>query len=155
MVTDCPHESTFSPAEESTGELVSSVARALRRRWGLALEQYDVTPAQSRALRVIVARPSIRPSVLAEELHVSPRSATEVIDGLEVRGLVTRRPDPTDRRATEIVPTDEGRLIFEAIHEVREAESERFFETLPAADRAELDRLLRLLATSEAPPGRG
>jgi len=131
--------------EESTGELLMSVSRSLRRRFGAAMEQYDVTPGQARALRVVVARPSIRPSALADELRISPRSATEVIDGLEARGLVVRRPDPTDRRATEVVPTPEGLRVHDLLHQARDAEAERFFAVLLPADRVELDRLLRAL----------
>ena len=37
----------------------------------------------------------MRPSVLAERLRIAPRSATEVVDALEARGLVERGPDPT------------------------------------------------------------
>ncbi|MFT4287080.1 MarR family winged helix-turn-helix transcriptional regulator [Nocardioides sp.] len=132
--------------EETTGELLMAVARSLRQRFAAAMERYDVTPGQARALRVVATRPAIRPSALADELRISPRSATEVIDGLEARGLVARRPDPTDRRATEVAPTPEGLRVHELIHEARRAESERFLATLPAADRAELDRLLRALS---------
>jgi DNA-binding MarR family transcriptional regulator len=42
----------------------------------------------------------MRLSELSEHLHIAPRSATEVVDALESRGLVRRRPDPDDRRAT-------------------------------------------------------
>ncbi len=135
--------------EESMGDLLGSVSRALRRRFTAAMEKYDVAPGQARALRVVVARPAIRPSALAEELRISPRSATEVIDGLQARGLVERRPDPTDRRATEVVPTSEGLRIHQLIHQNRQVEAERFFEVLPEADRAELSQLLRVLLAAE------
>ena len=48
----------------------------------------------------------IRSSELAALLHLAPRSATEVIDALESKGLVARSPDPTDRRNWGARPTE-------------------------------------------------
>ena len=42
----------------------------------------------------------MRLSELSDHLHIALRSANEVEDALESRGLVQRRPDPGDRRAT-------------------------------------------------------
>lgn len=130
---------------ETTGELVMALARRLRRGFVGALESYDVTPGQSRALHVVAEHGASRPSEIADRLRIAPRSATEVIDALEARGLVTREPDPTDRRATRVVPTDEGRRLSGLLADARDAESERLLARLSAADRAELDRILRLV----------
>lgn len=87
----------------------------------------------------------MRLSELAEHLHIAPRSATEVVDGLEQRGLVERRPDPNDRRATLIALTDQGKRVSEAIRSARNVEAERFFGGLSASDRTHLARILRKL----------
>src|SRR5262245_55125733 len=134
--------------EETTGDLLMAVARSLRRRFAAALEAYDVTPGQSRALHVVAEHGASRPSEIADALRIAPRSATEVVDALEARGLVTREPDPTDRRATRVVPTSEGQRLSAVLAQARQAESERLFAGLSEADRADLDRLLRLLLTA-------
>jgi len=134
-----------SAAEETTGDLLMAVARTLRRRFVTALESYDVTPGQSRALHVITEHGATRPSEIADRLRIAPRSATEVIDALEDRGLVTRGPDPTDRRATRVAATDEGLRLSHLLGEARRAESERHLARLTAEDRAELERILRRL----------
>lgn len=131
--------------DESTGELLVAVGRRLRRGFVTALESYDVTPGQSRALHVVVEHGASRPSEIADRLRIAPRSATEVIDALETRGLVTREPDPGDRRATRVLPTAEGRRLSALLAEARQAESERLLGGLEPSDRAELDRILRLL----------
>jgi DNA-binding MarR family transcriptional regulator len=131
---------------ETTGDLLMAAARSLRRRFGVVLGQWDVTPAQSRALRVVEELGAARLSVLAERLHIAPRSATEVVDALEAHGLVARAADPADRRATTVTLTEEGRRLLGVIEEARRAEAELFFAVLPAADRRELDRILRVLA---------
>lgn len=82
---------------------------------------------------------------LSEHLRIAPRSTTEVVDGLQERGLVQRRPDPADRRATLITLTEQGAEVGMAIQAARDAGAERFFGTLSAADHADLARILRLL----------
>jgi DNA-binding MarR family transcriptional regulator len=45
---------------------------------------------------------------ISQALHVSPRTITDMIDGLEVRGLVARCPHPSDRRVTLLHLTEAG-----------------------------------------------
>ncbi|HRK45179.1 MAG TPA: MarR family transcriptional regulator, partial [Nocardioides sp.] len=69
----------------------------------------------------------------------------EVEEALEAKGLATRSPDPSDRRATLVTLTDQGRELSEEVRRARGAEAERLFERLTADDRAELARLLEKL----------
>jgi len=131
--------------QESTAELLMGVARALHGSLVRALARYDVTPGQARALRVAMQDDPVRLSVLAERLHIAPRSATEVVDALEARGLVERRPDPADRRAVGVRPTPEGRRLSALLGEARREASDDYLATLEPGDRAELERILRHL----------
>ena len=47
-------------------------------------------------------------SDLGDELGVTARYVTSLVDGLEKEGLVRRVPHPTDRRATIIESTPKG-----------------------------------------------
>ncbi|MEV4642293.1 MarR family transcriptional regulator [Actinoplanes sp. NPDC049548] len=132
--------------EDSTlSELFWAVARRLRHLSRETLEPLTVSPSQGRALAVLMRHGPIRPGALAGHLRIAARSATEVVDDLEGRGLVRREPDPADRRATLVALTDAGRATGERIKAARHAETERFFGALSAADRAELARILREL----------
>jgi DNA-binding MarR family transcriptional regulator len=130
---------------ESTGDLLMGVARRMRRDFAGALLHAGVTPAQARALRTVVEHGSVRPSALAEHLRIAARSATEVVDALEERGLVQRGPDPDDRRATLVAPTAAARTELAQVDRVRREHSERFLAVLSDRDRATLDRILRVL----------
>jgi DNA-binding MarR family transcriptional regulator len=127
------------------GDLVLRVARAQRRRFRDVLAPWDLSPHHARALRVVSEREGMRLTDLAEALHIAPRSATEVADGLQERGLVERTPDPGDRRAVILRVTDEGRRIRAEIESARTADAAELFGRLSAGDRAELARLLRSL----------
>lgn len=137
--------------EPSTlAELFWSVARRSRHQWMERLAPWDVSPSQLRALGTLMRHGSVRPSTLAEHLGIAPRSATEVVDALEERGFVRRETDPADRRATLVAVTDHGRETAGAIRGAQAAEADRLFDTLGDDDRAELHRILSLLATEPA-----
>lgn len=129
-----------------TGDLVMALARRVRRAYADALAAWHVTPSQSRALRVLSAREGgMRPSALAEELHIAPRSATEVVDALEERGWVGRAPDPGDRRATLLTLTAEGHDLVARIDDVRRDASEQVLGVLTAEQRRTLHGILRIV----------
>ena len=154
------------------GDLMHVVFRRLRRRWSAQLEPLGVTPHQVRALRGVAegagggigsgagARAAagsvadddagVRLRDLAERLRIAPRSATDVVDQLESRGLVERAADPADRRAVRIRLTDAGRGLLRRVHEARRTEAADFFAVLAPADRAELARLLARVAADPA-----
>jgi DNA-binding MarR family transcriptional regulator len=134
--------------EDDTGqlaELLMRAARVQRGRWREVLAPWDLTPSQVRALRVLVEQDGTRVSDLAEALHIAPRSATEVADSLESRGLVERTPDPRDRRAVLLRPTRAGRTLRAEVEAARAAGARELFARLAPDDRAELARLLRAL----------
>ena len=140
-----PADSAESSGDESLSEVFWSVARQLREASHASLVPWDITPAQLRALRVLRHHGTLRLSELSDHLHIAARSGTEVTDALESRGLVQRRPDPADRRATLVALTEQGESVLDAIREARGTEAERVFGRLSQADQAHLARILRKL----------
>jgi DNA-binding MarR family transcriptional regulator len=134
-----------SDGDETLSEAFMSVARQLRGTSQATLAPWDITPAQLRALRVLGHHGTQRMSALSDHLHIAARSTTEVVDALESRGLVERRPDPGDRRATLIALTEHGASDLSAIRAARGTEAERVFNRLSPADQAHLARILRKL----------
>ncbi|GAA3534260.1 MarR family transcriptional regulator [Amycolatopsis ultiminotia] len=89
-----------------------------------------LTLTQGSVLAELVGRGPSRMSRLARIEGVRMPSMTDVVGRLERLGMVTRRPDPDDRRAVLVAATPEG---------------ERFYAELIAGREAELrERLLRL-----------
>ena len=131
--------------DDGLGELFWSVARQLRHQGREAGFPHDVTPSQSRALVTLMRSGAIRLSTLSDHLRIAPRSTTEVVDALEEKGLVARRPDPGDRRATLVEVTQEGRDVGVAMRMARMQQAEEFFARLSATDRARLASILRTL----------
>jgi DNA-binding MarR family transcriptional regulator len=131
--------------DETLSEAFWRVARLLRHRSRESLAPWDIAPSHGRALGVLLRHGTVRLRDLSEHLHIAPRSATEVIDVLQERGLVERRPDPNDRRATLVALTPEGKRVGDAIDASRAAEAQRLFGVLSATDQVQLARILRKL----------
>ena len=134
-----------SASDETLPEAFWSVARRLRETSQETLAPWDITPSHLRALRVLARQGTMRLTGLSDHLHIAPRSTTEVVDALESRGLVERRPDPGDRRATLVEVTGQGACVLDAIRAARGTEAERVFGRLSQTDRAHLARILRKL----------
>ena len=131
--------------DESLTEAFWAVARRLRQVNREALAPWDITPSQFRALGTLVRDGTMRLSDLSERLRIAPRSATEVVDALQDRGLVERLPDPHDRRATLVRLTEHGGDLARSLRSTRAAEAAGFFARLTDADRIELARILDTL----------
>ncbi|WP_327838451.1 MarR family transcriptional regulator [Bacillus salipaludis] len=52
---------------------------------------------------------------ISEKFSIPSGSITYVVDKLEKKGLVERQPNPNDRRASNVVLTEEGRALFDEI----------------------------------------
>lgn len=84
-------------------------------------------------------------SSLSEELVVTRRNVTALVDALEAEGLVRRAAHPTDRRATVVELTPEGKRKAQGTHELYRQLVSELFETLSERDQRELLRLIGLL----------
>lgn len=127
-------------------ELLRRASHALRHRWADVLQPWGLSPHHARALRVLCAGDGLRPGELAERLRIAPRSVTDVVDALESEGLLTRAPDPADRRATLLRPTAEGQRMLEEIHRAKHDDAAAFFEPLTEREQLQLARLLDKLS---------
>lgn len=127
-------------------ELLHTATRGLRRE--AAEAGGSLMPGQARLLRQLHrAGGPLRAVDLANALDVAPRSITTKVDQAEADGHVRRLPDPTDRRARLVELTDAGR---EALHEQwvgRRPGAAARLQRLSAEDRAELLRLLTVVAS--------
>jgi DNA-binding MarR family transcriptional regulator len=132
------------PDDDLAPRLHSAVLHLLRR---LAREDRasGQSPARLSALSVLVfggPRPIGR---LARDEGVSAPTMTRLVAALELDGLVTRTPDPGDRRSQLVAATDRGREILVAGRARRVAALERLLERVPARDRRSLEAAVAVI----------
>lgn len=133
-------------------DLLMRASRSLRRQWATALAPLDMTPHHARALRVVAELGRPRVGLVADRLRITPRSATEVVDALQDRSLVSRVADEVDRRAICVTLTDHGRFVLGEVDEARRALGERHFGRLTPSERDDLGRLLGKIDDLEVRP---
>ncbi|UGT43091.1 MarR family transcriptional regulator [Nocardia yamanashiensis] len=73
---------------------------------------------------------------LAQEIGADKTRIIAVLDDLQQRGLIERRPDPADRRARLLTLTPAGARLRKAVRADIHAQEERLLSRLPATDRA-------------------
>ncbi len=90
-------------------------------------------------------------SVLAERAQITKQAMAELVHYLEARGYVFRKPDPDDRRAKLVLPTERGREVVAIAQDLVPQLEQRIITVLGAERveslRADLDTIRRI-ATS-------
>ena len=81
---------------------------ASRRRFLAIASEFELAPAQLMALKALDPDDPVPMRDLAEALACDNSNVTGIIDRLEDRGLVERRPSAADRRVKMLVVTEAG-----------------------------------------------
>jgi len=133
-------------AHEIAG-LLFRVTERTRALFESTARSFDLTPPQARAL-LELERPAPMRAV-ADRLRCDASNITGIADRLESRGLITREPDPADRRVRTLVLTERGRRARAELE--RAVHSSPAMAALSAVERASLRRLLTKMATTTLP----
>jgi DNA-binding MarR family transcriptional regulator len=103
---------------------------------------------------VLAEHGPIRPSSLADRIHVDLSTASRQLAGLEATGWVTREKDPADRRAQLVRLSEEGDRVLRANLAARRSLLRELLTDWTEAERTEFARLLgRLNKTFDAHAG--
>ena len=136
---------------------ISRLARELEQRLepvyaeqGLEPGWYDVLATLRRSGPPF----RLRPSELTGALMLTSSGTTKRLDRLEQARLITRTPDPHDRRGTLITLTDAGRELVDRATAAHLANEHRLLAALTDAERDRLADLLRKLLLGLPPRDR-
>jgi len=140
--------SDVAAAVESTAETLLSVLDGARLAQSPA-----VPPTQLRVLTIIAAGEHTNMSRLADALDVVPSSASRLCDRLEATGLLSRVPDPRDRREVRLLLTTAARRLLDQLREHRRQALGDVLRRMPPADRQELAHALRSFADAAGREG--
>ena len=88
----------------------------------------------------------VRQNVLADAIGIEGASLVRLLDELQASGLITREPDPTDRRANSVNLTETGVAIVTEINEALTALRLDVFASVP---RKDIEATLRVFAVIE------
>ncbi|MDQ3864552.1 MAG: MarR family transcriptional regulator [Actinomycetota bacterium] len=137
-----------SVAEGSSLRLVDEFAAfgPLYMKWVRSrLQDRGMTYARMRLLGALHCNGPQIMSSISDELGVTRRNVTALVDALEEEGLVRRKPHPTDRRAIVIEMTGRGERTMDTIYDEHRAAVAELFAQLGGEERRELTRILGAL----------
>lgn len=135
MVNEFRHELLF---------LLHDVARLLRVDADKRARCHGMTRAQWALLIRLERQPGLSQKEMAELLEVEPITVARLIDRLEARGMVERRPDPRDRRIwrLHLCPA-----AFPVLREIAEQRSKILKMVSPGLDDGSLETMTEALLT--------
>jgi DNA-binding MarR family transcriptional regulator len=129
--------------DDVLGYLLKHAHLALEQRTDAALADVGLTARDLGVLRVIAGGEARSQQEVAAVLGVDRTSMVALLDALERRGIVTRKPSERDRRRNVVELTQHGRTLFQRA-EQRSTEAEQAFTAaLGDAGGAELRRALQ------------
>jgi MarR family transcriptional regulator, organic hydroperoxide resistance regulator len=99
-----------------------------------AADAAGLSPVSAWALIQLEAQNAISQKELARRLHCNPSTVVDPTDRLEERGLVVRKPHPTDRRINVLTVTSRGRQVRDQLI-AQLFEPPEAFRRLPVADQ--------------------
>jgi DNA-binding MarR family transcriptional regulator len=95
-----------------------ATARLVRIAYDTRLDPLDLNLTQASLLGYVAEFGSTTQTDLADRLGIGRAAIGSVIDQLQLRNLVERRPRPDDRRVWLVTITDDGRQLADRIAEV-------------------------------------
>ncbi|MFY9327837.1 MAG: MarR family transcriptional regulator [Georgfuchsia sp.] len=133
-----------SDQQETFGFLLRSVRLSLLRRGErlLASRGFDINITQYRVLKALSKVQSMSCSELALSVEHDGGALTRVLDRLQEKGYVARRPNMADRRAIEVFMTDQGRAAWDSIKNSVTQVNAEVFAVLSDAEQTQLFGLL-------------
>jgi len=128
------------------GHLIKHAQLRLADLTAAALAPLGISGRELAVLLVIAEQPPTSQLQVATRMGVDRTTMVALIDDLERKGLVERRPDPTDRRRNVTAATSSGLTTTKQASIAAEQAERLFLAPLSGDDIASVKRALRLLA---------
>ncbi|HEX5990107.1 MAG TPA: MarR family transcriptional regulator [Solirubrobacterales bacterium] len=130
--------------------LLSQVGIHASRRFAERIAAVELNPPLFRVLNLVDAAEGRSQQAIGAAIDVPPSRMVALVDELEQRGLVERRPNPGDRRVRALYLTAKGRKALARGRQIAHEHEEALTHGLSAADRKRLVDLLQKMVDEQA-----
>lgn len=149
-VPDRPGEQYLFPPQRRRRDLpfsrrMSDLVRRLQLMEREAKTHLDLTLPQAHAIHTLMDAGSLRMQELAASLGLAQSTVTRLVAPLKRMGLLDRRPDRADGRATRAFLTDNGVLVVDSLDIADRQLYQGLLDRLPETRRAEVIAAIELL----------
>lgn len=130
--------------------LLSQVGIHASKRFAERIATVGLNPPLFRVLNLVDAAEGKSLQAIGAAIEVPAGRMVSLVDELEQRGLVERRPDPADRRVRALYLTRKGRETLASGREIAREHEAELTRGLAAADRRRLVDLLQKMVDQQA-----
>jgi DNA-binding MarR family transcriptional regulator len=144
-----PHSSATAKAAPGAAFLLAQVGAHAASRFAERLSELGLVPAHAGIFRILATTPAITQQALASALGALPSRLVALLDDLQTRGLLERRPQEHDRRSYALHLTEAGRNLLPAIGRVAREHQQTLLAALTGEEQQQLAALLQRIADQQ------
>lgn len=97
--------------EQSVGFTLGVASRRMSQLFGHRLREFGISPEQWSVLHAITEHEGLIQKEIAERTAKDKPTVTRILDVLEEKGLITRKPGEHDRRSFRLYGTEKGKAV--------------------------------------------
>jgi len=129
--------------------LLAQVGGHAASQFTVRLAALELTPPDAGILRMLGISAGISQQELSAKLAIHPSRLVAILDALERRGFVERKPNPGDRRQYALHLTASGRKALDDIGVIGHRHAEALCAALNPGEREKLTELLLKIANEQ------
>ena len=133
------------------GFLLQDVTRLLRCRFDRIVRETSLTRSQWRAISCLARSEGMSQAALAEVLEIEPITLTRLIDRMQAKGFVERRPHPRDRRSWSLHLTAAARPLLDELETYAAIARAEAFRNVATRDLLALESALGVIKANLRP----
>ncbi|MBU6452289.1 MAG: MarR family transcriptional regulator [Cyanobacteria bacterium REEB67] len=133
----------------SAAFLLSQVGAHAASKFGERLAKVNLTPPHAGVLRIVHNTPALTQQALATALGTLPSRLVVLLDDLESKELIERRPHPSDRRSYALYLTKRGEATWQEITAIGKEHQTSLLGGLTPAEQKQLTDLLQKIADEQ------
>ncbi len=129
--------------------LLSQLGAHAAARFAERLGVLELSPADAGILRLLRTAAGISQQDLSSRLQIHPSRLVAILDNLERRLLVERKPNPDDRRLYSLHLTRDGGVMLQRVGTVAQEHQDALLSALTGEERAKLTEMLQRVADEQ------
>ena len=129
--------------------LLAQVGAHAASKFGERIAAIGLAPSDAGIFRLLAATEGISQQDLSTKLGIHPSRLVAILDELESRGLLERKPNAEDRRQYALHLTDTGRETLAKIAQIAQQHQEELCASLTMDEREQLAGLLQKIANQQ------
>lgn len=138
--------------EKSLGYVVNHLSRLMTQALGDETANLGVTPGQLPVLMCLWEQDGLTQRELYQRVHIEQATMSNTLSRMERDGLVKRKPDPDDRRASRVMLTPKAKKIEADLVEATKAVTKKALGDLKKKDKKTVMDLMGAMIDNLDPP---